>query len=168
MTATYTLDKWNRQIQYALSNLILSINFLVFPFLTSLTLYLINQAVNGVIVPIMNTIPNVWVMEMFEMNRAKTYLQIMHIFFPIGQMLGPLIYVPFINQDNSTAGIGDLTVSNQNGSFFDQLFETLFGTARHSNLWIPYLIVSLFKVSVSVLVMVAYIIKVSSQNYDFQ
>ena len=115
----------------------------------------------------MNTIPNVWVMEMFDMNRGKIYLQIMHVFFPVGQMLGPLIYVPFIKHDNSTVVIEDTTVSNQTSSLFDQLFETLFGTARYSNLWIPYLIVSLFKASVSVLVMVAFIIKVSSQNVIF-
>ena len=96
-------------------------------------------------------------MEMFGKN-GKTYLQIMHIFFPIGQMLGPLIYVPFTKHNNSTRNGTDEHNNVRDNS-------TVIGTEEEqSELWIPFWIVGLFLLSVSVLVLIAYLIKVCMLN----
>ena len=130
---------------------------MIFPFLKSLTLYFVCHAINGFTTAYICIIPNVWVMKMFERN-SKTYLQILHLFFPIGQMLGPLIYVPFIKHDNSTDNSTGNGKDEHNNATDD---SKVIGTKdEQSTLEMPYLIMSLLLASVGVLVLIAYLIKV--------
>ena len=55
---------------------------MILPFCTSYLLYLVVSAAQGFLLAFLGTIPNVWVLEIFEKN-SKTYLQLMHIFFPV-------------------------------------------------------------------------------------
>jgi len=160
LLATYSLDRFNRQLQFCLSNLILAINYLVFAFLTSLPLYFVNLAVNGFIIPFMNIIPSVWITELFQKS-GKTYLQIMHVFMPIGQMIGPTIFIPFMKHSNSTEILKRMNETSLDGdsTYFDIIVDTLFSTAKYSNLWIPFLIVCVLKTITSILVGTAYLIK---------
>ena len=127
--------------------------FMALPFLKSLTLFLVCNGITGFVLPYKGIINNVWIMEMFGKN-GKTYLQSIHILFPVGQMLGPLIYVPFAKHNNSTRNGTD-----EHNNIKDN--STVIGTEdEQSELWIPFWIVGLFLLSVSVLVLVSYLIKV--------
>ena len=59
---------------------------LVFPFCTSKALFMAMSGMQGFLFAFVGVIPNVWVVELFEKN-SKTFLQLMHIFFPIVSIL---------------------------------------------------------------------------------
>lgn len=60
-SASFFLDKWNRQLQFAFYWLILGLVTIIFPFCTNYSLYLFISALQGFLIPYLNTIPSVWV-----------------------------------------------------------------------------------------------------------
>lgn len=134
---------------------------IVFPFCTSFALYLIISALQGFIFPFINTIPSVWIIDLFG-DDSKIYLQIYHFFYPIGQLIGPLITAPFLPNNNGTE------LNSTSFDTFDNkstgLFENLFITTKYSSLWIPYLILTIFNLLGGLFVIGAYLIKVSLMN----
>ena len=179
LSATVVLDKFNRQFQYAVYWLILGLATMVcntsfrlkiklthdpskqvFPFCTSKTIYLTISGFQGFMVPFFGTIPNVWVIEMFDKS-SKTFLQLMHIFGPIGQILGSVMTAPFLSKNATENGTH---LENDLGGPTDQqnvYFSNLFATAEYSQLWIPFLVVCLLRILMGVAIIVAFFIKVT-------
>lgn len=149
------LKKWNRQFQYGIHMAINGMITIVFPFCTSYLLYLVLSSVQGFLLAFIGTIPNVWVMEMFDKD-SKTFLQLMHIFYPVGNTLGSFLTAPFLSNSaknkTSPADVADQESAASVG---------LFATAEHSQLWIPYLVITLLRLSIAALIFAAYFIKVS-------
>lgn len=116
-------------------------------------------------VPFFGTIPNVWVIELFDKS-SKTYLQLMHIFGPIGQILGSVITAPFLSKNATENGthladdLGGPVEEHQENVFFSNLFAT----AEYSQLWVPFLVVCLLRILMAVAIIVAYFIKVTHQT----
>lgn len=162
--ATFVLDKWNRQLQFAFYWFILALVTIVFPFCTSYRLYLFISALQGFLVPYLNSIPSVWVIELFG-RTSKTFLQLMHSFFPIGTMLGSIMTAPFLREGNGETNSTNSMNATQAFEWDDEsatFFERLFITSQYSRLWIPYAIICAFKVFVAATILVAYCIKVSA------
>lgn len=109
-------------------------------------------------VPFFGTIPNVWVIELFDKS-SKTFLQLMHILSPVGQIFGSVITAPFLSK-NATQNDTDppYLVDDQKKDFP----ANLFATAEYSQLWIPFLVVCLLRVLMAVAIIGAYFIKVNS------
>ena len=163
LLATYSLDKFNRQLQYAFYTFILGLSNFVIPFCTSLLLYLFLSALQGFVIPYLNIIPSVWVVELFGDKTSKTYLQIMHFFFPIGQIAGSFLTANFLREGSVENSTDLLEFENlKNSTSQNSFFQNLFITAEYSRLWIPYLIIGSLKMLVTTLIITAYLVKVSS------
>ena len=50
----------------------------VYPLCKSYTIYLLNSCLAGAIISYINSIPSVWVIELFQ-EQAKYYVQILHL-----------------------------------------------------------------------------------------
>ena len=157
LLATYLLDKFNRQLQYAFYMFIFSIFSFILPFCTSFTLYLFISILQNLATPFLFIIPSVWIVELFY-NRATSYLQIMHFLFPVGEIIGSFLMVCFLKEDFSEFE------NSKNSTSQNSFFKDLFKTSQYSNLWIPYSIIAFLKLLITILVIAAFLIKVSSLN----
>lgn len=129
----------------------------VYPLCGSYTVYLANSALAGAVISYINSIPSIWIVEIFQ-EKAKTYVQILHFFFPIGEFAGPVLVSPFLRNDlknetsptnsfnhtslnltstvlplNQTLNSTSTYITDTEYDVFD--FYGLFDVAKHSQLW---------------------------------
>lgn len=95
-------------------------------------------------------------------ENAKHYVQILHFVFPIGELAGPIIVSPFLRDDkNFTIEYSPAeraAIANRTAD--EGFFERLFDVTKTSNLWIPYMGISSLKITIGILVFIAYMVKV--------
>lgn len=154
--------RFNRQLQFSLFLVIYGLVTIIYPLCTSYTVYIANSILAGGIIAYINSIPSIWVVELFQEN-AHRYVQILHFVFPIGELAGPIIVSPFLRDDKNFTF--ELTpeeleaAANQTAQ--EGFFERLFEVTKTSNLWIPYMFISGLKILIGILVFAAYVVKVS-------
>jgi len=161
LIAAYTLDKFNRQLQFGIFLIFYGLVTVIYPLATSYSVYLLNSALAGVIISYINSIPSIWVVELFPEN-PETYVQVLHFFFPIGEFVGPVLVAPFLNKSlvNDTSSFLPVFESDSSElKFSDKLYDTLFGVTETSDLWIPYMVITGLKWLIAILVLGSYLFK---------
>lgn len=148
---------WNRQFQFGIHLVLYAVTTIILPFCTSYAFYLVISSAQGFIMAFLSTIPNVWVVELFD-KQANTFLQLMHIFYPVGNTLGSLLSAPFVASPNITANV------TPPADVEDDAAVNLFATAEYSKLWIPYLVVTILRLLIAGLVFAAFFIKVGMRT----
>lgn len=112
-SAYFTLDRFNRQLQYCLALFTFSVSMVLISFCSQMSHLTVSMVICGFSNAYTDTISITWTIELFR-NRTQVALLVVFLFLSIGSTLSPLLMSPFVTTLDTNAVDFDLQATEPN------------------------------------------------------